>query len=105
VIADTDALMTAAWSQMMIGFVPDHLVCHRKADLYLMLRADVPFVEDGTRIYGVPSERERFDRIARDVLRLTRVECTEIAGPHEGRFDQAVAAIDQLIVRRRQPIL
>jgi NadR type nicotinamide-nucleotide adenylyltransferase len=103
-IADTDALMTAAWSQMMIGFVPDHLVCHRKADLYLMLGADVPFVDDGTRVYGAPDQRERFDRIARDVLRLTRVEAVDIAGPHEGRLAQAVAAIDQLIARRRQPL-
>ena len=50
-IADTDALMTAAWSQMMIGYTPDQLISHRKADLYLMLGTDVPFVDDGTRVY------------------------------------------------------
>ena len=33
-VADTDALMTAAWSQMMIGYMPDQLLYHRKCDLY-----------------------------------------------------------------------
>ena len=102
IIADTDALMTAAWSQMMIGFVPDQLMCHRKADLYLMLAADVPFVDDGTRVFGEPKARARFDTIARDVLRLTRAPVVEISGEdHEARFAAATAAIDQLIERRR----
>lgn len=100
-IADTDALMTAAWSQMMIGFVPDQLVCHRKADLYLMLGADVPFVDDGTRVFGEPGVRQRFDAVARDVLRLTRAPVEAISGDYEQRFDAAVRAIDRLIAQRR----
>jgi NadR type nicotinamide-nucleotide adenylyltransferase len=103
-VADTDALMTAAWSQMMIGFVPDQLMCHRKADLYLMLAADVPFVDDGTRVFGEPRARARFDTIARDVLRLTRAPVVEISGgDHEARFAAATAAIDRLIEDRRAP--
>ncbi|GAA4041513.1 nicotinamide-nucleotide adenylyltransferase [Sphingomonas rosea] len=100
-IADTDALMTAAWSQMMIGFVPDQLMCHRKADLYLMLAADVPFVDDGTRVYGEPRARQRFDSIARDVLQLTRAPTVVIEGDFEARFEAARAAIDLLIAERR----
>jgi NadR type nicotinamide-nucleotide adenylyltransferase len=100
-IADTDALMTAAWSQMMIGFVPDQLVCHRKADLYLMLAADVPFVDDGTRVYGEPQQRARFDTVARDVLKLTRVPVISIEGGFEARFQASCRAIDRLIAERR----
>jgi len=100
-IADTDALMTAAWSQMMIGFVPDHLICHRKADLYLLLNADVPFVDDGTRVFGEPDARARFDKVARDVLKLTRVPTTVIAGDYDARFEAAVSAIDRLVAERR----
>ena len=100
-VTDTDALMTAAWSQMMIGYVPDQLVCHRKADLYLVLAPDLPFVDDATRVYREAGERDRFDRIARDVLKMTKCNVVEVAGAGKSRFDAAVAAIDALVARRR----
>lgn len=100
-IADTDALMTAAWSQMMIGYVPDQLVCHRQADLYLMLAPDIPFVDDGTRVFGEPEQRARFDRIARDVLKLTRAPVVEISGQGEARLAAAVAAVERLVAEQR----
>ena len=96
-IADTDALMTAAWSQMMIGYMPDQLICHRKADLYLMLGNDAPFVDDGTRVYKTKEQRDRFHRIARDALVLSRSNFIDVAGSWEQRFDAAVTAIDALI--------
>ena len=96
-IADTDALMTAAWSQMMIGYTPDQLICQKKADLYLMLGTDAPFVDDGTRVYKTPEQRERFNRIARDTLALSRTNFIEISGTWDERFEAAVAAIDSLI--------
>jgi HTH-type transcriptional repressor of NAD biosynthesis genes len=104
-IADTDALMTAAWSQMMIGYTPDQLICHRKADLYLMLGSDVPFVDDGTRVYKTPEQRERFQRIARDTLTLSRTDFIDISGSWDERFQAAVAAIDALVHQSgRQPV-
>ena len=100
-IADTDSLMTAAWSQMMINYVPDQLICQRQADLYLMMAPDVPFVDDGTRVFGTPEARARFDKVARDVLRLTRAPHIEITGDYDQRFATAVAAIDSLVAERR----
>jgi NadR type nicotinamide-nucleotide adenylyltransferase len=103
-IADTDALMTAAWSQMMIGYMPDQLLCHRKADLYLMLGSDVPFVDDGTRVYKTPEQRARFQRIARDTLTLSRTNFVDVSGSWDERFASSVAAIDTLIHQSgRQP--
>ena len=98
-IADTDALMTAAWSQMMIGYMPDQLICHRRADLYLMLGSDVPFVDDGTRVFKSSGQRERFDRIARNTLAVSRAEFVEIRGSWHERFEAAVTAIDALVSR------
>lgn len=95
-IADTDALMTAAWSQMMIGYAPDQLICHRQADLYLILGTDAPFVDDGTRVYGEPGERARFDRVAREVLNVARANKIEIWGDWDERFEAACRAIDDL---------
>lgn len=100
-IADTDALMTAAWSQMMIGYAPDQLICHRKADLYLMMGTDAPFVDDGTRIYGDPEQRAQFDRVAREVLSVARAKTVEIRGSWDERFESACAAIDGLIKELR----
>lgn len=100
-IADTDALMTAAWSQMMIGYTPDQLICHPKADLYLMLAPDAPFVDDGTRVYKTREQRERFHRVSRDTLLLSRANFVEIRGSWDERFAAAVAAIEKL-VRARQ---
>ena len=96
-IADTDALMTAAWSQMMIGYTPDQLISQRKADLYLMLGSDAPFVDDGTRVYKTPEEREKFDRVARATLVLSRTNFVEIQGSWDKRFATAVKAIDTMI--------
>ena len=99
-IADTDALMTAAWSQMMIGYAPDQLICHRKADLYLVLGTDAPFIDDGTRVYGEPGARARFDRVAREVLRVAQSNVVEIWGSWDERFDASRAAIDQFLGTR-----
>ena len=96
-VADTDALMTASWSQMMIGYTPDQLICHRKADLYLMLGNDAPFVDDGTRVYRTKEQRDRFHRIARDALVLSRTNFVDISGSWDERFDAAVQAIDALV--------
>ena len=99
-IADTDALMTAAWSQMMIGYAPDELICRRQADLYLMLGTDAPFIDDGTRVYGEPEVRDRFDRLAREVLTVARANRVEITGTWDERFDKSCAAIDDLRLAR-----
>jgi NadR type nicotinamide-nucleotide adenylyltransferase len=99
-IADTDALMTAAWAQMMIGYAPDQLICHRQADLYLVLGTDAPFVDDGTRVYGEPATRARFDRVSREVLRFARANVKEVSGTWDERFETSCAAIDGLLAAK-----
>lgn len=101
VISDTDALMTAAWSEMMLGEVPQQLLDGRKADLYLHCRPDVPFVDDGLRVFGDPSDREKFDIIARAMLDRAGVKVVEIAGDWNERRVKAVGAIDALLRRER----
>jgi HTH-type transcriptional regulator, transcriptional repressor of NAD biosynthesis genes len=96
VIADTDALMTAAWAEMMLGHVPPALLQYPRADLYLLLEPDVPWIDDGTRIYGTKASRARFAEIARDVLVENGTNWREIGGGWDARFVQAVSAIDLL---------
>lgn len=96
VFADTDALMTAAWARMMLGHVPPALLTQPKADLYLHCAADVPWVDDGTRIYGLNDTRQRFDGMCRDVLAQTGVCSAELTGDWDARFAAAIAAIEAL---------
>ncbi|MET0371227.1 MAG: AAA family ATPase [Sphingobium sp.] len=97
VIADTDALMTAAWAQMMIGYMPDPLLTGPKADLYLLMAPDMPWVPDNVRIYGDPAVRRRFADICRAVLDRAGVAYKDIGGGWDARFASAVAAIDALM--------
>lgn len=102
VIADTDSLMTAAWARMMLGDVPPDLMTGPHADLYLLLRDDVPWVADPVRIYGDVAARTHFAGIAQAVLEEAGVRWSAIGGDWDARFTAAVARIEQL--ERAQPM-
>ncbi len=95
-IVDTDALMTAAWSEMMLGHIPDELMKQPRSDLYLLPDIDQPWRDDGTRIYGDDEQRTRFMRISEGVIASAGVRAVRLSGGWSERFDQAVAAIDAL---------
>ena len=97
VFSDTDALMTAAWAEMMLGHPLPELLEYRKADLYLYCLPDVPFVADGLRVFGETEDRERFDRIVQGVLERTGVKFVEIRGDWVQRARIAGAAVAELL--------
>lgn len=99
-IADTDALMTAAWHEMLFGPAPAELLNYRKADLYLLFDADVPWVDDGTRFFGTDGERGRFAALCRDMLDRCGVNYCLISGDWAAREQAAVAAINALLSDR-----
>jgi nicotinamide riboside kinase len=101
VISDTDTLMTAAWSEMMLGEVPAALLEARRADLYLHCLPDVPFVDDGLRVFGDPAKRREFDLIARATLDRVGANVVDIGGDWNERRVKAVGAIDALLRRER----
>jgi NadR type nicotinamide-nucleotide adenylyltransferase len=92
-LLDTDPLMTAAWAQMLFGEVPDELWAYPKADRYLLCGPDVPWVADGTRMFGSPGDRRRFAEIAEDVLVRAGVPYRKITGSWDERERQALAAL------------
>jgi nicotinamide riboside kinase len=97
VFSDTDALMTAAWAEMMLGHPLPELLTYRKADLYLYCKPDVPFVPDGLRIFGEREQRERFDRIAQGVLERANAHYVVIEGDWAERDALAWAAVSDLL--------
>lgn len=92
-IADTDALMTAAWVEMLLGERPEELMQAPRADLYLLLEPDLPWIDDGTRVFADPAERHRFARIVEQVLVDAAVPFVRIAGEGPERLAAARAAI------------
>lgn len=92
-LLDTDPLMTAAWAQMLFGEVPDELLGYPKADLYLLFSPDVPWVKDGTRLFGMAQERARFASTAEDMLVRTGVRYLPVSGDWQSREAQARAAL------------
>ena len=95
-VADTDALMTAAWCEMLLGERPEELMQARKADLYLLLQPDLPWVDDGTRFFADPRDRARFHGIVEAVLVDAGVRVARVSGTGEARYANAIAAIAAL---------
>ena len=92
-ILDTDPLMTAAWAAMLFGEAPEALLGYEKAELYLLFASDVPWVEDGTRLFGNAGERARFARAAEDMLVRAEVRFERICGTWAQRRAAVHAAI------------
>jgi NadR type nicotinamide-nucleotide adenylyltransferase len=93
-ILDTDPLMTAVWSDMMLGTRdPWFAAFDQYADLYLLLDTDLPWVDDGTRIYGDPATRAQFFDRCRSELIARGVNWTLISGKGKARTTAALAAI------------
>ncbi len=96
-ILDTDPVMTAAWARMMLGRTdPWFDVIEETADLYLLLDIDLPWVDDGLRIYGGKADRQRFFDLSRAELEARELKWALVSGDGEPRIEMALAAIDAL---------
>lgn len=94
VILDTDPLMSAVWADMMFGRRdPWFDRWHGTADLYLLFDIDLPWVEDGTRMFGSHRDRVRFFDLSRRELERRGVPWVLIRGDGSRRYLNALAAI------------
>ncbi|MFX7988782.1 AAA family ATPase, partial [Acinetobacter baumannii] len=87
-------LMTAVWADMLFG-TRDPWFARWKgtADLYLLLDIDLPWVDDGTRMFGDEAARQRFFELSKAELSRRGVAWTLVGGAGEERFDHALAAL------------
>jgi NadR type nicotinamide-nucleotide adenylyltransferase len=68
-VIDTDAVFTAIWAQMMFGWRDKWFdTVPLRADHYLLLDVDLPFVQDGGRVYERLEDRQRFWRLCHQEL-------------------------------------
>ena len=93
-ILDTDPLMTAVWSDMMLGARdPWFTAFDDYADLYLLLDIDLPWIDDGSRIYGDAVTRTDFFNRCKGELEARKVNWALISGKEKARTTAALAAI------------
>lgn len=98
IIIDTDIHITKSYANFTFDKILDvesKIYNSNKADLYLYLKNDVEYVQDGTRLSE--SERNLLDISHRQILLQHNIDFTEITGDWEQRFDKAVTTIKQLI--------
>jgi NadR type nicotinamide-nucleotide adenylyltransferase len=93
-ILDTDPLMTAVWADMLFGTRdPWFDAWDGTADFYLLFDIDLPWVADGTRLFGTRESRQRFFDLSRAELERRRVPWALVRGEGEARAAAALAAI------------
>lgn len=96
-VVDTDALMTAAWSLMLLGYVPDEVAeCIDPATLYVVTDTDIAWSDDGTRYFPEPADRERFMAACLRVLEQTDARWVRVAGTTDHRLRQAITAVGRV---------
>ncbi len=94
VLLDTDPLMTAVWADMLFGYRdPWFDAWQGTADFYLLLDIDLPWVEDGTRMFGSAQARQRFFDLSRKELERRGLGWVLVSGQGDDRLENAVHAI------------
>lgn len=97
VILDTDPLMTAVWADMMFGRRdPWFASWANTADIYLLFDIDLPWIEDGTRMFGTEGDRRRFFELSKAILEARGVPWALVTGEGPVRYLNALRAIEQL---------
>lgn len=94
IVEDTDIIVTCAWAAMLFG-APDPAleVVASASDLHLLLAADVPWIDDGTRLFGTAAARSAFDAAIRAAFARRGIVPVEIGGDWAAREAAATAAI------------
>lgn len=94
-VSDTDPLMTQAWAVMLLGErLPEIDAWDETADLYLVPALDLPWHDDGTRLFGSEAARRRFMDVALGELERRRLPWAWVEGEGDARFESALAAIE-----------
>jgi nicotinamide riboside kinase len=98
VFLDTDLISTIVYSRHYYGDCPawiERTARDRRADLYLLLHPDVPWVPDPSRDRG--HLREPMHRLFRDALGEFKVRWVEVEGGWEERQSRAREDVDALL--------
>ncbi|HEY8175606.1 MAG TPA: AAA family ATPase [Gemmatimonadaceae bacterium] len=103
VILDTDLVSTVVYCEHYFGRSPawiENEARARAAQLYLLLKPDIPWIADGVRDRG--ERRDEMHDLFKQKLDDVGLRYVDIGGDREARFRSAVDAIT-FLVRPRAP--
>jgi NadR type nicotinamide-nucleotide adenylyltransferase len=101
VILDTDLVSTVVYCRHYFQRAPAWIVeeaRRRAADLYLLMRPDIPWIADGVRDRA--ERREEMHALFRSQLRDFALAFVEIGGDWDQRVQDATAAVTRLLADR-----
>jgi HTH-type transcriptional regulator, transcriptional repressor of NAD biosynthesis genes len=102
-IEDTDPLLSAVWSDMLLGERdPWFASFNNYAELYLLCDIDFPWENDGTRYFAREEDRRRFFRACKRELDARGVKYLLVSGSLDERLGQATQAIQGLLKPHKQ---
>jgi NadR type nicotinamide-nucleotide adenylyltransferase len=94
VLFDTDPLITAVWAEMMFKRRDPYFArFNAYADLYLLLDIDLPFIDDGLRVYSSSADRQYFFDLCKAELETRGVTWALVQGEGDARFQTALSHI------------
>lgn len=93
-ISDTDPLMTQAWAVMLLGErLPEIDDWKGVADFYLVPALDLPWQDDGTRMFGSQLARLQFMNVAVGELDRRGLPWAWVTGDGDARLNSALTAL------------
>ena len=98
IVLDTDLVSTVVYAMHYYRSCPDWIVRaarERRADLYLLLAPDLPWVADGVR--DRPENREEMHEAFRACLQRVDARVVEIGGSGPDRLARALRAIEEAL--------
>lgn len=103
VFSDTEAIVTACWSQILLGNVPEiveQFICQQRYDLYLVQTASEFWVNDSSqRIQADYEARKAFEEACLARLEQHHFPYKVLRGTWEERERQAIAAVETVLKR------
>lgn len=94
ILSDTDPLMTQAWAVMLFGErLAEIDAWDDVADFYLVPALDLPWRDDGTRMFGTAAARAQFMDVAIGELERRALPWAWVCGTGAARGEQAKAAL------------
>lgn len=66
-------------------------------DLWLFLKPDVDWVDDGTRVFGEENIRQQNNSILKSLLEEADIHTISISGSYEERLAKAMVEVNKLL--------
>ena len=96
-IEDTDPLLTLVWQQYLTGLPAQSRKISDLANIYLLLDADIPWHDDGTRYQSNTADRLAFQVLCEEILLENQAQFIRISGTHDARFAKCVEVVRRVI--------